>query len=193
MSGGGEMKAKGKREESGLSGLALALQTTEKEEISPRRAAPDGSSCEKHPRIRPKLVVDPSGAARRRLGLAFAIQKRLCNSASPAPRGECESGPQSRLNCALPLGAARRRWRLVVPCSSQRWLCRVPLGGVGVVPCSFQRRLRGLPTPAPDWFVPCSSQKLLPLCHRARVAVLRCVRLAPPLARPSGRLRRGDM
>ena len=32
---------------------------------------------------------------------------------------------------------------------SQRWLCRVPLCGVGVVPCSSQRRLLGLPPPRP--------------------------------------------
>ena len=63
----------------------------------------------------------------------------------------------------LPLGAARRRWRLVVPCSSQRWLCRVPLGGVVLCFAFPQRRLRGLPTPAPDWFVPRSSPKLPPL------------------------------
>ncbi len=46
-------------------------------------------------------VVAPTGAARRRLGLAFAIQKRLCNSASPAPRGQCDSYPQTRANYAL--------------------------------------------------------------------------------------------
>ena len=55
----------------------------------------------------------------------------------------------------LPLGAARRRWRLFVPCSSQRWLCRVPFGGVGVVPCSSKRRLRGLSTPPRQARVPC--------------------------------------
>ena len=60
----------------------------------------------------------------------------------------------------FPLGAARRRWRVVVPCSSQRWLCRVPLGGVGVVPCSSQRRLCRVPLGGVG-VVPCSSQRRL--------------------------------
>ena len=54
-----------------------------------------------------------------------------------------EKVPTWWLNCALPLGAAAAR-RLVVPCSSQRWLCRVPFGGVGSCfafpndcPCAF--------------------------------------------------------
>ena len=49
-------------------------------------------------------VVSPSGAGRGVWGVGSPF-KRLANSASPAPRGECESSPQSRLNCALPLGA----------------------------------------------------------------------------------------
>ena len=44
---------------------------------------------------------------------------------SPAPRGECESSPQSRLNCALPLGA----------------------GALGRASAFLQRLPLGLPTP----------------------------------------------
>ena len=73
-------------------------------------AAPDGASCEKHPRIRPYLVVAPSGAVRRRSGAAFALYN---GSTSRSPRrGACARRvPTCGLNCRLPLGAARRRWR----------------------------------------------------------------------------------
>ena len=79
------MKVKWKRKESGLSGLSIALPNDREKDLSPRRAAPDGASCEKHPRIRPNLVVAPSGAARRRLGL----RNRLAN-ASPTPLSRAE-------------------------------------------------------------------------------------------------------
>ena len=51
----------------------------------------------------------------------------------------------------LLLGAAAAR-RLVVPCSSQRWLCRVPFGGVGSC-FAFPTIALVRSTPAPDWFV----------------------------------------
>ena len=77
----------------------------------------------------------------------------------PRPRASAMLVPTWGLNCRCSW-ARRRRGVEVRGASSQRWLCRVPFGGVGVVPCSFQRRLRGLPTPAPDLLVPCSSLKL---------------------------------
>ena len=84
-------------------------------------------------------------------GCVIALQTPL-QFRSPAPRGLCEKSP----NSVAELCVAPRRGGVGVEvrgASSQRWLCRIPLVGVGVVPCSFQRRLRGLPTPAPDWFV----------------------------------------
>ena len=111
-----------------------------------RRAAPFGASCDESPRIRPHLVVAPKGAARRRFGFAFALNNGSILPLS-APKSECDARPNLGAELPLPLGAARRRWRLVVPCSSQRWLCRVPIGGV--VSCfAFPQRARlGLPTP----------------------------------------------
>ena len=128
------------------SGAGVRAFQRQRKRHQPRRAAPDGASCEKHPRIRPYLVVAPSGAVRRRSGSAFALYN---GSTSRSPRrGACARRvPTCGLNCRLPLGAARRRWRLVVPCSSQRWLCRGPLGGV-VLCFAFPQRARlGLPTP----------------------------------------------
>ena len=75
--GGGKLKAKGKRKESGFRGSQSRFKTTEKMKISPRRAAPVGALCEKSPPIRPNLVVAPTGAARRCLGFAFALQTPL--------------------------------------------------------------------------------------------------------------------
>ena len=126
---------------------AFALYNDREKDTSPRRAAPFGASCENRPLVRPFKVVAPKGAARRRLGSAFAFYNGSILPLS-APKSECDARPNLGAECPLLLGAARRRWRLVVPCSSQRWLCRVPLGGVGVVPCSSQRRLLGLPSAA---------------------------------------------
>ena len=72
--------------------------------------APDGASCEKHPRVRPNLVVAPSGAARRRLGSAFAFPNGSILPLS-APKSECDARPNSVAELPLLLGAARRRWR----------------------------------------------------------------------------------
>ena len=77
------------------SGAGLRASQRQSEKFSPRRAAPDGASCEKHPRVRPNLVVAPSGAARRRLGLAFAIYN---GSTIPLPRA------QERVRCSSQLG-----------------------------------------------------------------------------------------
>ena len=124
-------------------GFASPFPTTEPKIRHPR-PAPDGASCEKCPRIRPYSVVAPSGAGRGVLGR----RSRFNNGSTiplSAPKSECDARPSLVAELPLLLGAARRRWRLVVPCSSQRWLCRVPLGGVGVVPCSSQRRVLGLP------------------------------------------------
>ena len=58
-----------------------------------RRAAPDGASCEKHPRVRPNLVVDPSGAARRRLGLGgFGGNLALRGNAGKAQQAQAKRG-----------------------------------------------------------------------------------------------------
>ena len=45
-----------------------------------------------------RLAIGRGAAA---FGARQSLFKRLANSAFPAPRGECESSPQSRLNCAL--------------------------------------------------------------------------------------------
>ena len=87
----------------------------------------------------------PSGAARRRLGLAFAIQKRLCNSASPR-RGAMRAKPPLRAELCV---APRR-------------------GGVGSclgVPPTSEI---GIPIPAPDLVVPYFSQKAALACAIGR-------------------------
>ena len=91
-------------------GASLRSFQRQSEKFSPRRAAPDGSSCEKHPRIRPYLVVAPSGAVRRRSGAAFALYN---GSTFRSPRrGACAKRvPTCGLNCRLPLGAAGRQGR----------------------------------------------------------------------------------
>ena len=58
-------------------GRSIAFQNDREKDFSPRRAAPVGALCEKSPPIRPNLVVAPTGAARRRLGFAFALQTPL--------------------------------------------------------------------------------------------------------------------
>ena len=75
--------------------------------------------------------------------------KRLANSDSPAPRGECERSPQSRLNCASPLGAGALG-RALRFSNARNWdsHSRARFGRALLLPKS------------------CPS-----LCHRARVAV----------------------
>ena len=47
--GGGKLKAKGKRKESGFRDSQSRFKTTEKKDLRPRRAAPVGALCEKCP------------------------------------------------------------------------------------------------------------------------------------------------
>ena len=79
------------------------LRSFQRQRVSP---APDGASCENHPRIRPYLVVAPSGAA-------FWACYRAPTTALQPPlprRGACaRKVPTWRLNCRCP--SARRRWR----------------------------------------------------------------------------------
>ena len=153
------------------SGSGVRVPQRQRKRHQPRRAAPDGASCEKHPRVRPNLVVAPSGAARRRLGLRYRLSKRLSNSASPRRGASARKSP----NLVAELCVPPRR------------------GGVGVGRCVSPTSSLGLPTPAPDWFVPCFSQKLPLLVPSGAGRGLKACSSAPPLARPSGRLRRGDM
>ena len=104
------MKVKWKRKESGLSGLSIALPNDREKDLSPRRAAPDGASCEKHPRIRPNLVVArPSGEPYGRLQGNRGTLASL-GSPSGAGRGVWGVGsPFKRLaNSARPLATASR-------------------------------------------------------------------------------------
>ena len=75
-----------------------------------------GASCERCPRIRPSLVVDPT-----RAGAAFwacvRVSKRLSNSAIPRAEGQCERSPKESAELCV---APRRGGRLL------RWL-RLPL------------------------------------------------------------------
>ena len=130
-------------------GASLRSFQRQSEKFSPRRAAPDGAACEKHPRVRPNLVVAPWGAARRRLGLRYRLSKRLSNSALPR-RGACARKVPTRwLNCALPLGAAALALCFAFP-------QRVPLG---------------FPPPRPIGSCPVRPKSCPCVCHRARVAV----------------------
>ena len=88
-----------------------------------------------------------------------------------------------------------RRWRcaLLVPTAA----LGTPIGGVVLCFAFPQRRLRGLPPPRPIGSCPARPQSCPCLPHRARVAVLRCVRLAVGVCfalstdSPRGRGRRG--
>ena len=128
-------------------GGASRLPTTEREIQPPPRRARWGFVREASP-CSSQLGRCPIGRGAAAFGARQSPFQTPLKFRSPAPRGKCESSPQSRLNCALPLGAAAAR-RLVVPCSSQRWLCRVPFGGVGSCfafpndcPCAFHPRAR---------------------------------------------------
>ena len=105
--------------------------------------APEGASCEKCPRIRPCLVVAPSGAA---FGSAFALQQRLYFPLS-APRGLCENSPNLGAELPLPLGAARLVGVGSCFAFPQRRLRGLPLCGVGSCFAFPQRARLGLPTP----------------------------------------------
>ena len=80
--------------------------------------------------------------------------------------------------------ARRRRGVEVRGASSQRWLCRVPLGGVGVVRCVSPTAASGTSHPRARLVRPCSSPKLplrvpsgagrgLKVCSSCRRCVLR--------------------
>ena len=94
------------------------------------------------------LLGSPSGAARRRLGLAFAIYNGSTIPLS-APRGLCENHPNLGAELPLPLGAARLGGVEVRGAASQRWLCRVPLRGVGSCVRVPPTIALGTPNPAP--------------------------------------------
>ena len=94
-------------------------------------AAPVGALCEKSPPIRPNLVVAPTGAARRRLGFAFALQTPLqfrfpprrgaMRAKSPMMAELCVAPPLVRpLGSPTARGIPSARGRLL------RWL-RLPL------------------------------------------------------------------
>ena len=57
------------------SGSGVRVPQRQRKRHQPRRAAPFGASCDERPRIRPYKVVAPKGAARRRLGSAFALRQ----------------------------------------------------------------------------------------------------------------------
>ena len=129
------------------SGSGVRVPQRQRKRHQPRRAAPFGASCDESPRIRPYKVVAPKGAARRRLGSAFALQQRLYFPLS-APRGLCEKSPNLGAEMPLPLGAAALALGVAFP----------------------QRRLRGLPPPRPIWLCLARPQSCPRLSHRARVA-----------------------
>ena len=122
-------------------------------------------------RIVPVFVPTWSLPQKARRGGVLGLRNRLAN-ASPiplsAPRGLCEKSPNSVAELCV---APRRGGGAALKCAA-----RLPNDGSAAFPLAAlawcvafpQRRLRGLPTPAPDWFVPCSSQKLLPLCPIGR-------------------------
>ena len=121
--------------------FGASLRSFQRQRVSP---APPRHRASEVPTCPNKAV----GAAARRFGSAFALYNGSTTT-KPAPRGLCEKSPNLAAELPLPLGAARRRWRLVVPCSSQRWLCRVPPVGVGVVRCVSPTAASGTFHPAP--------------------------------------------
>ena len=146
------------------SGSGVRVPQRQRKRHQPRRAAPFGASCDESPRIRPYKVVAPKGAARRRLGSAFALQQRLYFPLS-APRGLCEKSPNLGAEMPLPLGAAALALGVAFP----------------------QRRLRGLPPPRPIWLClarpSCSSLKLPSLVPSGAGRGLRWLLVRVPLLR----------
>ena len=102
-------------------------------------------------------------------GCVIALQTPL-QFRSPAPRGLCEKSPNSVAELCV---APRRGGGAALKCAA-----RLPNDGSAAFPLAAlawcvafpQRRLRGLPTPAPDWFVLARPQSCPCVCHRARVA-----------------------
>ena len=129
-----------------------------------------------------------SQQSRWRGGAAFwvgvRVSQRLYNHHSRDEGLVREKVPTWWLNCRCPSARRGGVGVEVRGASSQRWLCRVPPVGVGVVRCVSPTAASGTSTPAPDWFVPRSSPKLpllvpsgagrgLKVCSSCRRCVLR--------------------
>ena len=109
-------------------------------------------------------------------GCVIALQTPL-QFRYPAPRGECESSPQSRLNCALPLGAGA--WGGVGSCLgvSQRVPLGVPSRRCVVLRVSPTIALEASHPPRPIGLCPARPQNLPLLVPSSAGRLLRCVRL----------------
>ena len=140
-------------------------------------AAPFGASCDESPRVRPK----ESRCPKRRGAAAFGVGVRASTTALLSSiRAEGlvrEKVPTWWLNCRCP--SARRGGVGVCSCLARPndGSAAFPLSALAWCVAFPQRRLRGLPTPAPDLLVPCSSQKLPLLVPSGAGRGLRCVRL----------------
>ena len=121
------------------------------------------------------------GACARKVPTRWLNCALLGHWRAPSGRPRCGRLP------SLSLGSPRRGGGAALKCAA-----RLPNDGSAAFPLAAlawcvafpQRRLRGLPTPAPDWFVPCFSQKLpllvpsgagrgLKVCSSCRRCVLR--------------------
>ena len=168
--------------------------------------------------MRAKSPLVPTKPLARRRGVLGRRSRFTTALQPPNPRrGACaRKVPTWRLNCRCPSARRGGVGVEVRGASSQRWLCRVPPVGVGVVRCVsptaalafplggvgvgrsvFPTSSLGRSTPAPDWFVPCSSPKL-PLrvpsgagrsSRRVRLAVDVCFALPTDSPRMTGATR----
>ena len=171
-------------------GLRFALSNDRG--LAPRRHAPPIEAPVGRPkgrwiplaRIVPVFV--PTNPLARRRGVLGRRSRFTTALQPPNPRrGACaRKVPTWRLNCRCPSARRGGVGVEVRGASSQRWLCRVPPVGVGVVRCVSPTAASGTSTPAPDWFVPRSSPKLpllvpsgagrgLKVCSSCRRCVLR--------------------
>ena len=90
------------RRERERSPFDLRVSKRQRKELRPRRASPVGALCEKSPPICPNLVVAPTGAARRRLGLRNRLTNASTTPLSPAPRGFAKLSPKAGELCVAP-------------------------------------------------------------------------------------------
>ena len=141
--------------------------------------------------MRAKSPLVPTKPLARRRGVLGRRSRFTTALQPPNPRrGACaRKVPTWRLNCRCPSARRGGVGVEVRGASSQRWLCRVPPVGVGVVRCvsptaalcyasRFPTSSLVRPTPAPDLLVPHSSPKLPLRVPSGAGRSSRCVRLA---------------
>ena len=123
--------------------------------------------------MRAKSPLVPTKPLARRRGVLGRRSRFTTALQPPNPRrGACaRKVPTWRLNCRCPSARRGGVGVEVRGASSQRWLCRVPIGGVVLCVAFPQRVPLGFPPPRPIGSCLARPQSCPCSCHRARVAV----------------------